>query len=485
MHASTVKRVLVEPSAHHLLNAGDTAMVRVAVQRVRELWPAAAVGVITDAPERLAVECPGAIAVPAAGRNMWLEVPVFGHRLHRLLPRQAAMDLRRFERLLRARWPRVVTTVVRVRERLKGADSAELSDFLEWSDRSDVVLVTGAGLLTDEFAMRAISVLALLDLAIRRGATTVLMSQGVSRLTNPELLRVSRQVLPRVDLIGLREERTGRPVLAALGVPDSKMITTGDDALELAYASRHCNFQGSGLGVAIRVARYSGISEGILNLVSKVVEEVSARRSAPVVPIAISRAEFDAEVLHRMLTPDETMTADSPVEMVSRCRVVVAGSYHAAVFALAQGIPAVGLAASEYYVQKFDGLAGQFGRHFSFVRLGDCFAAERLRDAIDAAWESAHELRTELLADTERQIVAGRKAYAELPSIAAAHRPIMTPSTSRSAASLTRLAEWLRRRTPPPFNASKKFNRASQSDPNWGKSGRAASPTSERRSPER
>jgi polysaccharide pyruvyl transferase WcaK-like protein len=442
-------------------------MLRVAARRVRELWPEAVIGVITDAPERLAVECPGTIPVPATGRNAWLEVPVFGQRLHGLLPQRAATDLRRFERLLRARWPRAATIVVRARERLKGSDSTELSQFLEWSGRSDVVFVTGAGLLTDEFATRAISVLALLDLALRRGATTVLMGQGVSRLTDTELLRVSRQILPRVDLIGLREERTGRPVLAALGVPDSKMITTGDDALELAYTARQDRLHGCGLGVAIRVARYSGISDEILNLVSGVVKEVSARRSAPLIPIPISRAEDDAAVLHRIFTQDQTVAASSPIELVRRCKVVVAGSYHAAVFALAQGIPAVGLAASEYYLQKFEGLAGQFGQHFSFVRLDDRSAAERLRDAVDGAWESAEELRTELLADTQRQIVAGRKAYAKLPGIAAAHRPIVTPSTSGSRASLARLADGLRRRTAPLLVAGRKFNCDSQSDPDW------------------
>lgn len=474
MHASTVRRVLIEPSAHHLLNAGDTAMVTVAARRVRELWPEAAIGVITDSPERLAVECPGTIAVPAAGRNIWLEVPVFGYRLHGLLPRQAARNLRRFERMLQARWPSAATTVVRAREKLKRADSAELNQFLEWSGRSDVVFVTGAGLLTDEFAPRAISVLTLLDLALRRGATAVLMGQGVSRLTDPELLHVSRQVLPRVDLIGLREERTGRQVLKALGVPDSKMITTGDDALELAYASRPDRFHRCGLGVAIRVARYSGISEQMLNLVSEVVKEMSARRSAPVVPIPISRAEDDAAVLHRMFTPDQSVTASSPIELVSRCRVVVAGSYHAAVFALAQGIPAVGVAASEYYLQKFEGLERQFGQRFSFVRLDDRSAAERLRYAVDEAWKSAEELRTELLADTQRQIVAGRQAYAELPGIAAAHRPIVTPSTSRSWANLAHLAEGLRRRTAPLLIAGKKFNCDSQNDPRWDDRAQAA-----------
>ena len=50
------------------------------------------------------------------------------------------------------------------------------------------------------------------------------------------------------------------------------------------------------------------------------------------------------------------------IEQISRCRLVIVGSYHAAVFALAQGVSAIGLAGNAYYLQKFEGLAAnQFG----------------------------------------------------------------------------------------------------------------------------
>ena len=47
------------------------------------------------------------------------------------------------------------------------------------------------------------------------------------------------------------------------------------------------------------------------------------------------------------------------IKRIGRCRVVVTGSYHVAVFALSQGIPAICLANSEYYEIKFRGLADQ------------------------------------------------------------------------------------------------------------------------------
>jgi hypothetical protein len=37
--------ILVEPSAHRMVNVGDTAMLEVAVGRLHELWPEASIGV--------------------------------------------------------------------------------------------------------------------------------------------------------------------------------------------------------------------------------------------------------------------------------------------------------------------------------------------------------------------------------------------------------------------------------------------------------
>ena len=45
-------------------------------------------------------------------------------------------------------------------------------------------------------------------------------------------------------------------------------------------------------------------------------------------------------------------SAEQVVRMAGRCRTVFTGSYHAAVFALAQGTPVVAIAASPYYFQN-------------------------------------------------------------------------------------------------------------------------------------
>ena len=51
---------------------------------------------------------------------------------------------------------------------------------------------------------------------------------------------------------------------------------------------------------------------------------------------------------------------EAVMKNVSACRMVVTGSYHAAVFALSQGIPALTISKSAYYDSKFNGLGDMF-----------------------------------------------------------------------------------------------------------------------------
>ncbi len=98
---------------------------------------------------------------------------------------------------------------------------------------------------------------------------------------------------------------------------------------------------------------------------------------------SISRALQDHFILDNW---QNDLTADSIIERVSRCRVVVTGNYQAAVFALAQGIPIVAVAATAYYRNKFQGLANQFQGGFRIVFLEDVFAKGKLSFHLECAW---------------------------------------------------------------------------------------------------
>jgi hypothetical protein len=88
------------------------------------------------------------------------------------------------------------------------------------------------------------------------------------------------------------------------------------------------------------------------------------------------------------------------------------------VFALAQGIPVVALAASRYYLDKMHGLADQFGQGCEVVPLEPASRlASRLSEAMNSAWENADLLRPSLLARAAAQVASGRAAYERLAAI--------------------------------------------------------------------
>lgn len=144
------------------------------------------------------------------------------------------------------------------------------------------------------------------------------------------------------------------------------------------------------------------------------------------VPISYHPTEVDAAVNAALLgAPDGSAEeVGSPlgvVDLIGRCRAVVTGSYHAAVFALAQGIPAVGLTGSAYYDAKFVGLADQFGDSgLWIVSLDQSDLSVRLASAVDEAWERADDVRPGLLEQAARQVESGRRAYRRLSELVAA-----------------------------------------------------------------
>ena len=177
----------------------------------------------------------------------------------------------------------------------------------------------------------------------------------------------------------------------------------------------------------VRVADYSGIGDSLVESVRTGILAAKRRlgfgfRS---VPITFGFEHSDVGTIRRLLDgiPNTRIADDMPADInavlreVSACRVVVTGSYHAAVFALSQGIPAVALANSKYYVDKFSGLADQFRVGCALVLLNQPDFPESLATAIGNAWTTAPQLRDLLLCSARAQIEAGWGGYARLREI--------------------------------------------------------------------
>ena len=279
------------------------------------------------------------------------------------------------------------------------------------------------GGITDAFPEYAANLLETLALAVRCRRYVAMVGQGFGPLLTPKLVARARVVLPHIDFIGIRENRASLPLLLSLGVASNRVMTTGDDAIEMVYRLRR-NSLGTGLGINLRIADYSGVEKSMLEPLRQVLTDATRAHRAPIVPLPISHVPGEADVeTIRYLTDvdDDTFSDGSPLEaldavirQVQKCRLVITGSYHAGVFALANGIPTIGLAKSTYYVDKFMGLSALFGPACEIVLLERRDCAQHLKDAIARLWNAAERFKPLLLANAAQQIELGHQAYSRI-----------------------------------------------------------------------
>jgi colanic acid/amylovoran biosynthesis protein len=413
-------QILVDSGCYDCVNMGDVAMLQVAVERLYEFFPDAVVRVITNNPECVAALCPKARPVAVSGKRSWLSDDHLPGRVKRLLPQSAGEQVVKLNRSIRSHWPVVLQSTLSLKRRLSGRNSEDVADFVNAMERANLLIICGQGGLTDHAHSHALQLLALIEMAIRRRIPVAMVSQGIGPMKNIELLSAARAVLPHVKLIALREKRAGLPLLAQLGVDQSRVVTTGDDAIELAFEGRNTS-SGDALGVNLRVARSSGVGSDFIPTFREVISTFLENHEAPLVPLPIGRgvASTDCRTLRHVVEgitdhSDGGECLDTPLKVIqqtARCRLVITGAYHAAVFALAQGIPAVCIAKSQYFVDKFLGLEAQFGSGCTVILLDSPRVKEEIVAAMERLWQSSHDLRDRLQQASSRQINAGREAY--------------------------------------------------------------------------
>jgi polysaccharide pyruvyl transferase WcaK-like protein len=403
-------RILVDQSGYDLLNIGDAAMLRSCVIRLQQLWPEAEIMVICHAPERLASYCPETITI---GRT-WADRPFF-----HMLPQRS--------RLAAEQAWKMAAPYFSGRLRSGRVRPGPPRTAIQAVHAADLVVASGGGYVTDTWWWHAVGVLSLLSLAQRLGKPTAMFGQGIGPIGRGRsgsgfgLLRVqARAVLPKLAVLGLREDQIGRELAVSLGVRPEAVTITGDDTLELIPGGGAAD--GHALGVSMRVSHYAGIGLADADAVGDVVVQAAEAFRAPIAALPVSRypVDSDLDALRVLLHPErsraEMVLADLPspealVAAAARCRVIVTGSYHAAVFGLAQGVPAVCLTNSGYYDAKFGGLRALFPGACLVVPLDQPDFAGRLRRALDQAWHLPAAARAAAREAAARQRRAGREAY--------------------------------------------------------------------------
>lgn len=413
-------RILIDSGDYRCSNMGDLAMLQVTVSRLHRLLPTATMHTITANPELLKEQVPQSIAVPQVGLKAWFAEKYILGRLHDALPKFASEGIVRFKGALRRRLPALVESMMKGKMRMTGVIDHSALEFIETVHESDSVVLCGQGGINDLFQAHARAVLDFVDMATRSGKPTILFGQGIGPLSNNALLNKARAVLSRAVLIAVREGRSSPLLLRSMNVAPEKIFNTGDDTVEMAFANRP-EKMGEALGVNIRAAAHTAISAEMLERLRSVFQRLAARYGVTVLPVPISRHPDckDARDIQQLLAgannfSDNGRELDTPLKVIQqtgRCRIVITAAYHAAVFALSQGIPVVGLAKSQYCADKFLGLVHQFGEGVSVAMLDSPGIENELETAVEKAWKEADTARDSLLEAASRQVESGLLAY--------------------------------------------------------------------------
>jgi polysaccharide pyruvyl transferase WcaK-like protein len=363
-------------------NHGDRAMYKSIAARLRGIWPDSEIRWITRDADLLRTDCPDVTPLEITGNR---QPGVGGGAGQRNAADAAQID-------------------VAVRD-------------------CDLVLATGGGYFSDSFAGHAWTVLDTLEAGLRCGKPAIILSCGFEPVRDHALTEKMLAVLPDLNLVVCREPLQSPDVVRSFGVTAEQVLVASEEAVEFAFDKRPATL-GEGLGINLRHSDYAGVGAGTIGRLREMLRGIVRPLGAPIVPIPTSMlgpSDTDAirdvlgEFVDRMDDRRGMATPDDIVRRAGDCRLVIAGSYHAAVFALSQGVSVVALVASSHYRAKFRGLQRNFcGAGLRIVELERTDTMKLLAAAIEEGWRDAPSVRSELLQLARHQIAQSRVVYRRL-----------------------------------------------------------------------
>jgi polysaccharide pyruvyl transferase WcaK-like protein len=402
-------KILIDNGEPQFSNLGDLALLLGAYSALKSEWPEAEIFTFALKPERLREVLPGAKPVHPYDRSRWSGVMALGWLAESYSPLLKS-GARIFRNIVSARLISRLIDLAPGECRSKGLEFARFARFLE---EIDLYIWAGGGYLADHFGSLATQFANTLEYMANKSVPSVAFGLGIGPLDRPRIATAVKGSMQNLSFIGLRDGLS-KQLLQKWLLPESKLCVTGDDAITLAFPHRPSQI-GQNLGISLRATYYSGLSEAHFQSISHVLRAFFGKHDAGLVSIPIARQDL---ATNRSIGNDELrftepeFAIEAVLKNVSSCRVVVTGSYHAAVFALSMGVSVVAVATLNYYRQKFAGLKEQFGGLFEILSFdastGLPIFAESLAKLIEDAWRTAPDRQAALVQKAEAQIATGQ-----------------------------------------------------------------------------
>ncbi len=412
-------KIILDFGGYEFKNVGDTAMLILSIDRLTRLFPNIEVYVFTSNTEKLKILIPNAIPLDVELRTLYtMRWSILGG-LHKLTSKNYHPLLEKLEDHIKISFPNFSKNWMNFRLRKKNYKLSKINDYLNLIKKSDIVIATGGGYITDPFESHAKSVLQMLALAKTFNKPIALLGQGIGPITSVNLSYWCQHIFPKFDLLTLREQKNSLPLSLKMGCHKERICVTGDDAIELAYNLKNTQL-GQSIGINLRVASYSGVNDVKMKSLKSLFEQIKNQYRTHLLPVPISYHEGDSDAKSLEILLDKTVEAlsiEETIKQIGHCRIVITGSYHAGVFALSQGISVIGLVSSDYYQDKFDGLADQFSHGCFVVNMASHNFPETLLKTVHVAWDMAGGNYEKLLIRAKYQIDQGNIAYTELTKL--------------------------------------------------------------------
>ena len=410
--------IIIDWGGYSFSNLGDIAMLQVAVERIKSKFSDANIWIFTTNEEQLRKYFPGSQPIFTRTREIWrrtrlLPIP------YRIIPKKIRKLVQNFESTYKYNHPKSAVIIMQITNFWKNSTDKQYLEFFEKINKSDFTIVSGGGFINDMFPEHTRNILSTLLIANKLQKPAGMFGQGIGPLNNQELIKLGKKTFPELKTIGIRESITSLQILKETGIKKEKIFVTGDDAIELVIQYPSVSIIQDCVGINIRLAKYAGNLEIYLDQIGNVISKIALENKLKIIPIPIHIGDDYRDIrasertclidFEEIETAKKIDTVEHLILQINRCRIVITGSYHAAVFALSSGIPVVGIAESDYYKSKFLGLANQFSIGCEVVDLSEENPFENLKKSIQKSLDL--NVKDQLIEKAMEQVNKSKQAW--------------------------------------------------------------------------